>query len=50
MEFVFEKIRSFSQKIHLIDIHFTGQKLHDILTERGDNSCCCLNYLEQIPY
>ena len=50
MEFFFEKIRSFSEKVHLIDIHFTGEKIHDILTERGDNSCCCLNYLEQIEF
>ena len=50
MEFVFEKVSSYTEKNHLIAIHFAGQKIHKIATNCENDSCHCLKYLEQIDF
>ena len=50
MEFVFEKVSSYTEKNHLIAILFAGQKIQKIATNCEDDSCHCLKYLEQIDF
>ena len=50
MKFVFEKVSSYTEKNHLIAIHFAGQKIHKIATNCENDSCHCLKYLEQIDF
>ena len=49
MEFIFKKIRLYTDKDSLIDLYSIGQKIHEnVVCKEEDAPCDCLTYLEQL--